>query len=345
MTKVLGQHTLRAGVFYQWDNNPQLPPFVNSNGTINIYYVGDQFTDRVRGVVHTTGVTGTGNGGNYLADVAEGIVGGYSQNNIQPEANLYFWNLAGYAQDHWRVNPHLTLDLGVRLEHSTPWQDAHNVGLATFTAAAYDAGTNPTLPGVQWHAQNNAIPNGGRPTRWAFVNPRAGFAYDPTSRGATVVRGGFGIYTAHDAYNNASNQNTTVLGSRSFSITSPVLLSSVSAYRSDATNANGFVPDTSIYAFNPKDDLEPRVFTWNLAVDQKMPGGMLLEVAYVGNYSDHLLNDGSTQNTTLDDLNSLPVGSLFKPQPNTRGFAAGTVYPVFGPGVSQRRAKHQRGRS
>jgi hypothetical protein len=59
-----------------------------------------------------------------------------------------------------------------------------------------------------------------------------------------------------------------------------------------------------------------------------------MEISYVGNSSDKLLNDGSTQNTTLDDLNALPVGALFGPQPGTRPDTAGTagmLYPVFGP--------------
>ncbi len=52
---------------------------------------------------------------------------------------------------------------------------------------------------------------------------------------------------------------------------------------------------------------------------------MLLELAYVGNVSDKLLNDGSTQNTTLDNINSLPIGALFGPQPNTRPDLLGTA--------------------
>ena len=90
-----------------------------------------------------------------------------------------------------------------------------------------------------------------------------------------------------------------------------------------------FTPDSSVYAFDPKDDEEPRVMTYNLSVDQRLPGNMLLEVAYVGNESDKLLNDGSTQNTTLDDLNSLPVGSLFKPQPNSRADTAARPVSLF----------------
>ena len=334
ITKVIGKHTIRGGVFYQWDSNPQVAPFQNTNGTVNLYYIGENTTDPVAGTVHGTGPVGSGSGGNYLADFGEGLIFQYNQQNITTEPNLYFWNMAEYVQDHWRIMPRLSIDAGVRFEHMTPWEDSHNQGIAVFTDAAYKAGTNPLLPGIQWHGQNSSIPNAGRPTRWGFIEPRVGFAWDIHGTGSTVLRGGFGIYRAHDAYNDAANQNSTVLGKSSFFVNGPLLVSSVSSYQSQASKPGSFVPDNSVYAFNPTDDEEPRVRTYNLAIDQQLPAKMLLEIAYVGNSSDKLLNDGSTQNTTLDDLNSLPVGSLFQAQPNSRpdtAANAGKVYPVFGP--------------
>ena len=142
------------------------------------------------------------------------------------------------------------------------------------------------------------------------------------------------MYRAHDAYNSAQSQNQTVLGLRQYTVNGPLLLSSLSSYQSAATTATGFTPDTNVYASNPTDDEQPRVFTYNVSVDQRLPGHMLLEVAYVGNKSDHLLNDGSTQNTTLSNINSLPVGALFGAQPNSRTdttATAGQRFPVFGP--------------
>ena len=141
--------------------------------------------------------------------------------------------------------------------------------------------------------------------------------------GLVSPRGGFGIYRAHDSYNDATNENQTTLGLRNYTVTGPLLLSSVSSYQSAATQGS-FTPDSNVYAFDPTDDEEPRVRTYNLAVDQRLPGKMLLEIAYVGNSSDKLLNDGSTQNTTLDNINSLPIGTLFGPQPSTRPDLAGS---------------------
>jgi hypothetical protein len=331
LTKVWGKHTVRGGVFYQYDSNPQVPPFIDTNGAVNEYYIGETINDPVKGTLHSTGIVGSGNGGNYLADFAEGFIFQYSQYNIEPESNLYFNNLAGYIQDHWQLTPRMTLDGGVRFEHMQPWQDAHNVGIGVFTPQAYRNGVNAAvLPGIQWHSIDSSIPNGGRPTRWGFVEPRIGFAWDAFGSGLTVFRGGFGIYRAHDAYNDATNQNQTTLGLRNYTVSGPLLLSSVSSYQSVATQGS-FVKDSNVYAFDPTDDEEPRVRTYNLAVDQRLPGKMLLEVAYVGNSSDKLMNDGSTQNTSLDNINSLPIGSLFGAQPSTRPDLAGSD-PCYSPG-------------
>ena len=319
LTKVIGRHTVRAGMFYQWDDNPQVGLFINTNGTINLYYIGETINDPVKGTVHSTGPVGSGSGGNYLADFAEGDIFQYSQTNIQPTPNLYFYNLAGYVQDHWRLNPRVTVDVGLRLEHFTPWQDTHGVGIGSFTPAAYAAGVNANvLPGIQWHGINSAIPNGGRATRAVFASPRGGLAWDVHGTGTTVVRIGAGVYRAHDAYNDAQNQAESTEGLRTATLSGPITLSSVSSQAAAVVGTGGFVPDTSVYAFDPKDDEQPRVITYNAAIDQRLPGSMLLEIAYVGNRSDKLMNDGSTQNTTLDNLNTLPIGALFGPQPNSR---------------------------
>ena len=278
--------------------------------------------------MHSTGIVGSGNGGNYLADFAEGQIFQYNQTNIQAEPNLYFYNIAGYVQDHWRLTPRLTVDVGIRLEHMTPWQDAHGIGVGVFSAADYANGVNSNiLPGITWHGLDKSVPLGGRPTRAVFVEPRGGFAWDVAGTGNTVVRGGAGLYRAHDSYNDADSQQESTIGQRTYTASGPLTLSSVSSLQGFVSKNGGFVPDSNAYAFDRNDDETPRVFTYNLAIDQRFPGHMLAEFAYVGNRSDKLLNDGSTQNTTLDNINTLPIGALFGPQPGT-----GVVFPFFQPG-------------
>ena len=341
VTKVLGKHTFRAGIFYQLDTNKQVIPNEQTNGTLNLYYFGGSYTNPgSTATVYNTGYA-NGNGGNYLADFEEGHVFQFTQANSQPAPNLFFWNLDGYVQDHWRLTPRLTIDAGVRFEHFTPWGDAHGLGIPVFNAASYAARTNPLEPGFAWHAVDPSVSVYGMNQRWAYVEPRGGFAWDAYGTGKTIVRGGFGIYRAHDAFNDADVGEGTVMGLRTVTVGGPISLSAVSAAGGGGTTGTPCAPgvaatfacDASAYGFSQNDTNMPRVRTYNLAVDQRLPGNMQFEIAYVGNVSDYLLNDGASQNgqnTALDDVNSLPVGSLFQPQPvNDRGQIAGTVYPVF----------------
>jgi hypothetical protein len=92
---------------------------------------------------------------------------------------------ATYAQDDWRVNARLTLNLGLR------WDYDSNL---TGNSSAHDPCPNltqqPTQP-CTWMA--NVIDLKKVPDKKDF-GPRVGFIVDPFGKGKTVVRGGYGIY-------------------------------------------------------------------------------------------------------------------------------------------------------
>jgi len=327
LTKVIGKHTFRIGIFGQLDTNKQVTSFQPTNGAVQLYYFPEIITDPVQGLVHYTGAVGSGNGGNYLANFLEGGVFNYNQVNLAPTPNIYFWNIDGYAQDHFRVTPHLTVDYGVRFDHLSPWSDAHKLGLPVWNPAAYASRSNPTLPGIEWHAVNPNVPLSGVPAKWAYTEPRVGFAWDAYGSGQTVVRGGFGIYRSHDSSNDVTAGISTVDGERSASVNN-ILLSSVSSQQAAFTNASGFVQSTSASALLAGDDQMPQVFTYNFAVDQKTIFNSFLELAYVGNRTEHVLNDGGG-NAPLNNINALPIGSLFRPNPVT-----GVTLPLLPPNGS-----------
>lgn len=326
LTKAIGHHTLQAGFYGQLVTNHQVTPFVPTNGAIDLYYFPESYTDPVQGTIHNTGAVGSGNGGNYLANFMEGSVFQYTQTNVSPAPNLYFWDLAGYVQDHYRMTPYLSLDFGVRFDHYTPWADAHNIGIPVWEPQTINSGRNPILPGFLWHSIDHSVPSSGMPSRWAFVEPRVGFAWDTYHNGRTVLRGGFGIYTAHDSSNDIETPASNAVGERTVQITGPILLSSVPSQGPSATAGNAFVPTQSGYGFYPNDNHQPQVYTYNLMIDQRAFAHSMFQIAYIGNVSRHLLNNGSTQTTTLDDINALPVGSFYKPNPVT-----GQTYPLVGP--------------
>ena len=313
LTKLLGAHTIKVGFFTELSNNNEVNAFQNPNGTISsIGFSTNTFQDPIAGLVYNTGpTTGDGtNAGNSIANFLEGHVQTFTQQNINIAPDLYFWNISGYAEDHWRLSPRLSVDIGLRIEHLTPWEDTRNQGVPVWVPSSYNSGVSP-LPGFLWHGIDSHIPNGGLGTRAAFFEPRVGLAWDPRGDGLTVVRAGYGIYRAHDSFNDATAGIGTAEGARTATVNKE-LLSTISQTQTpiNSTNPAAF-QDTNAIGFTPNDDNQPQVYTYNAAIDQKTPFNTTFELAYVGNRSDHLLDNGSNGAVLLDDQNVLPIGSLY----------------------------------
>jgi hypothetical protein len=92
---------------------------------------------------------------------------------------------AFYAQDDWRARSNLTFNLGLRWEY-----DSDLTGTSSDHNPCPNLTNIPAQPCV-WMA--NVIDLKKHPDVKDF-GPRVGFAYEPFSRGKTVVRGGYGIY-------------------------------------------------------------------------------------------------------------------------------------------------------
>ncbi len=104
-----------------------------------------------------------------------------------PEAPFYRNNYFGlYFQDDWKVRPNLTLNLGLRWDF-----DADVLAEGDLSRPCPDATTPTTEAGCLW--LRRALGPHDTPNYKNF-GPRIGFAWDPFSEGATVIRGGYGIY-------------------------------------------------------------------------------------------------------------------------------------------------------
>ena len=86
--------------------------------------------------------------------------------------------LALYAQDSWRVSPHLTFNYGLRYQTT--------YGL--FIASGRSQLENPAL------ALAGSLVNGPPHDYRKQFAPRLGIAYSPGSSGKTVIRAGFGLF-------------------------------------------------------------------------------------------------------------------------------------------------------
>jgi hypothetical protein len=329
LTKVWGKHTVKLGIFGQRTTNNQTATNPQTNGVIQDYYygaAGSYFADY--NGTYPDGSPAYGNphfnSGNALANFFEGQIQDWHQQNFNPYTNLYFWNTDFYGQDTWRVVPNVVLTYGARVSKLGAWHDAHGIGAAIWNPAlyttTYNATTNP-LPGITWHGNTPSIPNSGVSTPPFYFEPRFGFSWDVFQDGKTVVRGGAGIYRFHDSVTDVTSEfaeaenvrytdlegfgdntlegvNTLNLNPNTYGDTGP---GSTETYISPAT----------IYGLDPADNKEPVTNNYSFSIARQMPGNWILQASYVGNNSNSLMDNGTTQAVVLDNVNAIPVGTLF----------------------------------
>ena len=330
LTKVWGKHTVRVGVFIQRVVNDQASTSAPTNGVIQNYYFGGAGTEfNSYGGQYANGTPAYGatphyNSGNTLADFLEGQIQDFHQQSLLPVTNVYFWNVDEYAQDSWRVLPNLNVNFGARITHLGAWTDAKGIGPAVLNLSTIaDPINTATLPfpGFTWHGLDGVTSTSGTGSTPAYFEPRVGFSWDILKTGKTVFRGGYGEYRFHDAETDVDGAFQTSSGVRladleGFGGNTLAGVSSVQQNPATYGNAGGTqssLPISSVSALNPNDHADPVVNNYSFSVAQQLPRGSILQVSYVGNNSNSLLNNGTTQTVTLNNINAVPVGYLFTP--------------------------------
>lgn len=348
LTKVWGRHTLKMGAFTQTTDNWQSSFSYNLDGNLTIR--SGQNPDILTGAQ-------TGSPQNATAAFVNGLLTGYQENNAAPIGDVAEQNTAVFVDDTFRATKRLTLELGMRMEHVGHWYDRDHVGLAVFypNRVLNDYEQGKYAPGFYWHAIDAGVPLSGQPNRFVYPDGRFGFSYDVFGQGNTVVRGGWGVYryvtqvntvangsaqgTADNvlSYNLASGKNTQLqeLGNLAYK-SCPNPTAGVNAPCSGFYGPNNPPPtgpwtpsgsqtfgtfQGSQTGLDPTDYGQPMTYAYNLTIDQKLPWNSQLEVAYVGNKSSQLTNDGEdTEGSNFNEVanqNKMPIGALYTPDPRT----------------------------
>ncbi|HEY1255625.1 MAG TPA: carboxypeptidase regulatory-like domain-containing protein, partial [Terracidiphilus sp.] len=208
LTKVIKTHTIKIGGYLERATNNQTDLNTSSNGQIEQYYEGpglctsptqtgcNQFGKTASGRIYEPNVNVGGNStgyanypspGNNLAAFMLGEIFQFNQYNFQTNSDLYYWTFDGYLTDSWKATKRLNFDVGFRLGHVGPWEDAHGLGMAVWDPTVYASQITVTNlntftssvpnPGFTWHSINKNIPNSGAGSTWAFFSPRFGVAY------------------------------------------------------------------------------------------------------------------------------------------------------------------------
>src|SRR5690242_8396742 len=92
----------------------------------------------------------------------------------------YFRDTSFYLQDTWNLKRRFTLNLGMRYDRFTTYYPAQTTA------------SNLTFP--QLFKAGFSFPASGNLADWNTVSPRIGVAFDPTGKGNSVIRFGYGIY-------------------------------------------------------------------------------------------------------------------------------------------------------
>lgn len=240
-----------------------------------------------------------------LANFLQGTVGTLTAVPNSTELGWRSLETAEYVQDTWKVSAHFELKLGLRIESTNGWNEAH--GRAS--NYLFSNGVLETNPQVSSSAL--AV------NRAKFLpEPRVGLAWDPFGHGNTVIHAGFGMY--HGLLDDLSYRldqnapfNTTVTLKN-------VALSGINIVPGAALPVGGSISPAGVQP----DIFTPTVLSYTFKIEQKLSQSTSLSVGYVGSHGYHeiLSVDANEPFPTYCPAPGCPAGLL----PNTPYYAAGS---------------------
>ena len=204
-------------------------------------------------------------------------------------ADKYFRSSSyeAYVADDWRVNPNLTLNIGLRWEYSSPIAELYgrlvNLDVSRgFSSVAPVVASHPVGPLTGATYPDSVLD----PDKHAF-QPRIGFSWRPMAASSMVVRGGYGIY-----YNSSPYQSIAMQMAQQSPLSKSLSLQNTVA--NPLTLANGFnAPPNTIadtFAVDPKLRIG-YLHIWQLSIQRDLPFAMQLTAAYQGTRGKHALQE------------------------------------------------------
>ncbi|HYK34979.1 TonB-dependent receptor [Alloacidobacterium sp.] len=234
---------------------------------------------------------------------------------------LWSWDAASrtwglFAEDTWKARKNLTLTVGLRWDdEGNPWSKSATTVFGNFYLGPGQTPQEQVATGfakATHNALNHAINN--------LLSPRAGVAWDITGQGATVIRGGIGLFNNWLTQANVQEEfrgsppgpitpNFTqgtatpplfVLGTGGkppFGFTYPALAGSPicpTLGTNGCLNSQGGIVGANfgIGAINPNLD-SPRALIWSLGVEQKLGNNLSAGVGYSGSHGYNMVGGGN----------------------------------------------------
>jgi hypothetical protein len=318
LTKIIGNHTLKAGILYERESQNDFDQiYVSSTtpGATNNQNGFFTFTD-TRGGNPTSKAA--------VANTALGMFDTYGEIGVRAYT-VFLSNMYGYfVQDTWRARPNLVVELGMRHDIMEPYY-ARWGNLSVFSPATYDPASAPTvnpttgfvtggnlydgivIPGKKFpsdakgHVPDNILSGqynglfhgfsrGYNPVVWTNIQPRVGITYSLDSK--TVIRAGAGRY-----FDRVGVSDSVHLGGNPpFQPSATVSYGSVDV--PGGTGANNYPINMTSYAYHFP---SPEAWSWTLTTERDFSGLGVLTLGYVGRRGLHLQH--------LENINQLLPGT------------------------------------
>lgn len=347
LTKVKGNHTFKFGVYYQRASN-----FSNSQNHVQ------------SDIDFTSNANNPFNSGYTFANAALGVYNSYTQANAKINQSYFYTDLSWYLQDNWKITPRLTLDLGMRFSHYSPYVNRvgpesffnpalYNpaqavrlyrpvcVGASTCSAGqatyrAIDPATvgTPTLVNTQpGFVVGKLVPNSGSFTNGLGVStngyPRGGvdrhlILPQPRLGFAWDVTGKHNTIIRGGGGINYDRYRSDVTGNAAQN--QPFVLNPTLNFGllQDITPGGGVLSPSTVGGTDKGGDF-PAVYTYSLGVQRKLWFQTVVDVSYVGSQSRHL--------PRRSNLNAIPFGTTFRAAAQDPTKYAGGIIPTTEPNL------------